>query len=307
MIINLKKLIFIGVCMIMCVSVIFLTTAVGTTERQVKLPILMYHNLSKNQKSLSKYTISPTEFENDMKYIQENGYTTVNLQELIAFTEGANLPEKPIIITFDDGYESVYEYAYPILKERNMHAVINILGKYTQIYSNSDDHNVNYAHITFAQIKEMTKSGLIEIGNHSYNHKTLTSLSKDSLKWELSETDRKIKAITGVSPVVMRPPGGSYKTDTVRKNTAYPIIMWSIDTRDWESRNSTSVANHIKSKAYDGAIILMHDLYDSTATATEIVVPWLINQGYQLVTVSEMMEARGVKMQNGVAYSSAKK
>ena len=207
--------------MIMCVSVIFLTTAVGTTERQVKLPILMYHNLSKNQKSLSKYTISPTEFENDMKYIQENGYTTVNLQELIAFTEGANLPEKPIIITFDDGYESVYEYAYPILKERNMHAVINILGKYTQIYSNSDDHNVNYAHITFAQIKEMTKSGLIEIGNHSYDlHKTQYRVGieriggesldeyKKMLTDDLTKTQNLLKENTGIVPIAFAYPFG---------------------------------------------------------------------------------------------------
>lgn len=221
MIINLKKLIFIGVCMIMCVSVIFLTTAVGTTERQVKLPILMYHNLSKNQKSLSKYTISPTEFENDMKYIQENGYTTVNLQELIAFTEGANLPEKPIIITFDDGYESVYEYAYPILRERNMHAVINILGKYTQIYSNSDDHNVNYAHITFGQIKEMVASGLIEIGNHSYDlHKTQhrvgieqiggesVSEYKKMLTEDLTKTQNLLKENAGITPIAFAYPFG---------------------------------------------------------------------------------------------------
>ena len=203
-------------------------------------------------------------------------------------------PNKPMIaLTFDDGpSNSATTRILNVLEKYDARATFFVVGSRVDSYK--------------SQIKRAYDLNC-EIGNHSYNHKTLTSLSKDSLKWELSETDRKIKAITGVSPVVMRPPGGSYKTDTVRKNTPYPIIMWSIDTRDWESRNSTSVANHIKSKAYDGAIILMHDLYDSTATATEIVVPWLINQGYQLVTVSEMMEARGVKMQNGVAYSSAKK
>ena len=82
--------------------------------------------------------------------------------------------------------------------------------------------------------------------------------------------------------------------------------MWSVDTRDWESRNATAVVNHIKATAYDGAIILMHDLYDSTASATETIVPWLIKNGYQIVTVTEMMDAKGVTMQNGKAYYSVK-
>ena len=202
-------------------------------------------------------------------------------------------PNKPMIaLTFDDGpSNSATTRILNVLEKHNARATFFVVGSRVDSYS--------------YQIKRAYNLKC-EIGNHSYGHKTLTSLSADGVKYELSATDTKIKAITGVSPVLMRPPGGSYKTDTVRNNTPYPIIMWSIDTRDWESRNATAVANHIKANAYDGAIILMHDLYDSTATATEIVVPWLISQGYQLVTVSEMMEAKGIKMQNGVAYFSAK-
>lgn len=202
-------------------------------------------------------------------------------------------PTKPMIaLTFDDGpSNSATTRILNVLEKHNARATFFVVGSRVDSYK--------------SQIKRAYDLKC-EIGNHTYNHKTLTKLSVDGVKSELSATDKKIKAITGVSPVLMRPPGGSYKTDTVRKNTPYPIIMWSVDTRDWESRNATAVVNHIKSHAYDGAIILMHDLYDSTAAATEIVVPWLISQGYQLVTVSEMMEVKGIKMQNGVAYSSAK-
>jgi peptidoglycan/xylan/chitin deacetylase (PgdA/CDA1 family) len=202
-------------------------------------------------------------------------------------------PNKPMIaLTFDDGpSSSATTRILNVLEANGARATFFVVGSRVDSYS--------------YQIKRAYDLKC-EIGNHSYGHSKLTSLSVDSLKWELSETDRRIQAITGVSPVLMRPPGGSYKTDTVRNNTPYPIIMWSIDTRDWESRNATAVVNHIKATAYDGAIILMHDLYDSTATATEMIVPWLISQGYQLVTVSEMMEAKGIKMQNGVAYSSAR-
>lgn len=202
-------------------------------------------------------------------------------------------PNKPMIaLTFDDGpSNSATTRILNVLEKYDARATFFVVGSRVDSYKNQIKraHNLN-----------------CEIGNHTYNHATLTKCSDSTIKSELTNTDAKVKAITGVSPVLMRPPGGSYKTDTVRKNTAYPIIMWSVDTRDWESRNATAVVNHIKANAYDGAIILMHDLYDSTASATEIVVPWLISQGYQLVTVSEMMDAKGIQMQNGVAYSSAK-
>lgn len=145
-----------------------------------------------------------------------------------------------------------------------------------------------------------------EIGNHTYNHATLTSLSGAGVKKELSDTDARVRAITGENPVIMRPPGGSYNNSTVKNNTAYPIIMWSVDTRDWENRNSSKIVANIKNNVRDGSIVLMHDLYDSTASATEIIVPWLIQNGYQLVTVTELMDAKGINMKDGVAYNSAK-
>ncbi len=145
-----------------------------------------------------------------------------------------------------------------------------------------------------------------EIGNHTYNHKTLTSLSASGVLSELSQTSSKIESITGEKPVIMRPPGGSFNNSTVKNNVGAPIIMWSVDTRDWESRNSSKIVSNIKNNVRDGSIVLMHDLYDSTASATETIVPWLIKNGYQIVTVTELMDAKGITMQNGAAYYSAK-
>ena len=81
-----------------------------------------------------------------------------------------------------------------------------------------------------------------------------------------------------------------------------PFIQWSVDTLDWKSRNASSVVSVIKNNVRDGSIILMHDLYASTASATETIVPWLISKGYQIVTVSEMMAVNGTKMQSGKVY-----
>lgn len=202
-------------------------------------------------------------------------------------------PNKPMVaLTYDDGpSNSATTRILNVLEKNNARATFFVVGSRVDTYK--------------SQIKRAYNMNC-EIANHTYNHKTLTTLSADGVKYELSATDKKIKAITGENPVLMRPPGGSYKNDTVRKNTAYPIIMWSVDTRDWESRNASKIVSNIKGNVRDGSIILMHDLYDSTASATETIVPWLISQGYQLVTVSEMMDAKGITMQNGVAYSSAK-
>ena len=92
----------------------------------------------------------------------------------------------------------------------------------------------------------------------------------------------------------------------MRDNAGYPLIKWAVDTRDWESRDKDQVLAHLKSETFDGAIVLMHDLYESTADAVEEILPWLYDQGYQVVSVSELMAARGVNMKKGEVYFSAK-
>ncbi len=139
-------------------------------ENKTELPIIMYHHISKDKSALGDYVISPEQFENDIKYIKELGYTSITPEELAEFADGkSELPKKPIMITFDDGYLSFYEYAYPILKKYNMKAVLSVIGKQADIYSQCDDCNVNYAHAKWNQIKEMSDSGLVEISNHSYD------------------------------------------------------------------------------------------------------------------------------------------
>lgn len=137
---------------------------------QVELPIVMYHHMLKEQSRLNKYTISPDEFRQDMQYIKENGYTPITLTALIASVQnGTELPAKPIIITFDDGYESFYTYAYPILQEYGYKAVFSVVGAYADQYSAQDDHHIRYSHCTWEQLKEMQDGGLVEVQNHSYN------------------------------------------------------------------------------------------------------------------------------------------
>lgn len=138
-------------------------------EERIRLPIIMYHSLLKEKSRSGKYTITPDTLKQDLEYIKSNGYTTINMEELINYVyNDGTLPEKPIIITFDDGYYNNFGYAIPILKELNMKAVISIVGEYTDTYSESGEANLNYGYIRWEDIKNAMKEGTIEFQNHTY-------------------------------------------------------------------------------------------------------------------------------------------
>lgn len=155
--------------------VFFLFCAVSYTKAQtgqnaVELPIIMYHNISNKSNKLGKYTVLDKQFEKDLLYIKENGFQTITMNELINFVElGKPLPEKPIIITFDDSYESFYAYAYPLLEKYNMTAVMSVIGIYADEYTQTEDHNLDYSHLNWTQIKELHDSEYVEIQNHTYD------------------------------------------------------------------------------------------------------------------------------------------
>ncbi len=153
-----------------------------------------------------------------------------------------------------------------------------------------------------AEVQRMAAEGH-EIGNHTYQHKYLQKLGAEQIRYQIDQGSAAIAAAGGVTPTLVRLPGGNVNS-TVRANVNYPMIQWSIDTRDWEHRNAQKTINEVLSKVRDGDIVLMHELYGATATATETIVPELVARGYQLVTVSEMAQAKGVQLEPGQLYYS---
>ena len=142
----------------------------STAAETAVLPVLMYHNITKNSARAGRYTVTEDEFITDLEYIRDKGYTAVTVSELEAFVNGnASLPEKPIMITFDDGFESFYVIAYPLLRQYGMKAVVSVIGSVTEKYSSIDDHNISYSNLTWQEIIEMRESGCVEFQNHSYN------------------------------------------------------------------------------------------------------------------------------------------
>lgn len=155
---------------ILPISIIPVSFNIIDNKSKKEIPILMYHSMLKSKQYIGQYVVSPEEFESDINYLEENGYTTILMKDLIDSVENkSQLPEKPIIITFDDGYYNNYYYAYKIAKEHNIKMVISIIVNQTDLYSESHDENPNYSHLTWDEINEMLNSGLVEIANHSYD------------------------------------------------------------------------------------------------------------------------------------------
>ena len=203
-----------------------------------------------------------------------------------------NAKTKMVALTFDDGpYSPVTNRILNSLSAVNGHATFFVVGNRLPTYPSC--------------VKRAESMGC-EIGNHTYDHKaTLTSMSASSVRSEISGCNNSINSLLGHNPKIMRPVGGAYNT-TVKQNVGMPMINWSLDTQDWKNRNTQSVANAILKNVKDGDIILCHDLYPTTAAAMEIVIPELVRRGYKLVTVSEMANARGVKLQNGNVYTAVR-
>ena len=214
-----------------CAFVYFLPIISKAEEQEgIKVPIIMYHQVTKKSSRRGKYSVMYEEFENDMKYIKEKGYTTIDMTDLINFVYGKKeLPEKPIMITLDDGFESVYAYVYPLLKELDMCAVASIVGEYTTFFTENPDHNITYSYLNWNEVEELTKTDVIEIQNHSYNlHKNSgnrrgiskkhdedvaaynTEVGADILKMQ-----NVMKEKTGYTPNTLTFPFGAYKKETI--------------------------------------------------------------------------------------------
>lgn len=155
----------------------------STPEDKIAVPIIMYHGLVKDKSVQNKFMIDPSLFESDLTYLKEKGYTTMFVSDLIkCVKKGKAIPKKPIILTFDDGYYNNYLYAFPALKKNNMKAVISIIGRYTDEYSENGVEQPNYSHVTWDQINEMIESGCVEIQNHTYDMHTYDAGRKGSLQ-----------------------------------------------------------------------------------------------------------------------------
>lgn len=174
------------------------TTAIPS-GRQV--PVLMYHAVSDQTWGLEGLFLSPSDMEAQLKYLTENGYDPIFFSDLPHLDQY----KKPVILTFDDGYNNNYTDLYPLLQKYNVKATIFVIpasvgGQYS---------------MTVAQIKEMADSGLVSIQSHTQDHKELASLSADQQKQQFAQSQLAIARMTGRIPSVLSYPSGSYDSNTL--------------------------------------------------------------------------------------------
>ena len=199
-------------------------------------------------------------------------------------------PSKPMVaLTFDDGPS---QYTWPIvtaLQEHNARATFFLVG---------DRVATHQAAIEFTQANHN------EIASHSFSHADLGKSTEEEILSQIQKTDKALQEQHQYTPTLFRVPYGERNATVLEilRQQGKPVIGWSVDPRDWESQDKDAIVSHVLSHVKDGDIVLMHDLYKPTADAVAELVPALQAKGYQLVTVSELLQYKGIDATPGTYY-----
>lgn len=193
-------------------------------------------------------------------------------------TKKVDPKSRVIALTFDDGpsVEST-NIILESLKKFNAHATFFVLGSRVESHPEI--------------VKKMTTLGN-EVGNHSWDHSQLTKLSPKKIAVQVNKTQQIIKDSSNYEPTLLRPPYGAFDHKVIASCNSMDIALWDIDPEDWKIRNKEEIIHKVMSKADDGKVILLHDIYQTSAEAAEEIIRLLSEQHYQLVTVSELKEVQ---------------
>lgn len=199
-------------------------------------------------------------------------------------------PERPLVaLTFDDGpHGECTNQILDILERYDAKATFFVVGSRVEGRENV--------------LKRMDKLGC-QVGNHTWSHKDLTKISKDEATREIEKTNDVVEAAIGKRTKLVRPPYGAQAR--LKEIVKYPMILWSVDTEDWKTKNPQATFEEAIKITKSGNILLFHDIYPTTVEAVEKIVPALIDKGYKLVTVSEMFEAMDKDLEAGQTYRLA--
>lgn len=188
--------------------------------------------------------------------------------------EEDNAEPKKIALTFDDGPHPYYtEQLLDGLKERDVKATFFVTGEHAELHPDI--------------IGRMSEEGHL-IGNHTYSHIQLSSRNRDEFKNQIIKTNEIINEITGKEVLYIRPPYGTWDKKFETELNMFPVL-WTLDPLDWSSSNASRITDKVVSKADENDIILMHDYYESTVTAALNIVDKLQKEGYEFVTVDEIL------------------
>ncbi|MDR1532791.1 MAG: polysaccharide deacetylase family protein [Clostridiales bacterium] len=199
-------------------------------------------------------------------------------------------PNRPAVaLTFDDGPSRFTPRILDLLEEYGGTATFCVIGNRVK---------------GFSDVVQRAVAQGSEVIGHSWDHKQLTNLSGESIESELVSTYDAILETAGTDLKLYRAPYGAINANVtaVSRKLGFSLVGWSVDTRDWKTRNADAVHKAIMSNKLDGQIILCHDVYESTVKAMERVIPELAAQGYQMMTVSKLLALSGAPLEAGTVY-----
>ena len=252
---------------------IYFAQTEGGKESGKIIPVLMYHNIAENYPAGGDgANITPKRFEEHMTEILLRGYTPIFVADYYNSVErGTELPDNPIIVTFDDGYLSNYEIAFPILKRLNIPATIFVVT--STVGATAESGVVSTPHFNWEQAREMQESGIIDIHSHSHSHKDMTSLSPAQLQEELRISRYLIEKNLKKNCYVFSYPFGKYN-DTTSKLARYAgyrmqiLVNYAESGQDWLANDTGAGIEHFTRLTVTGDQT-KDDLFEMINTAVE--------------------------------------
>ena len=260
-IITYKKLVIFSaiLCFVMIFSAIantFLPVISVLKTETSEVLILMYHQVSENSSLWGDYVIPTSLLKEDFEYLKNNNYTPIKIKDILDFTKGTKkLPEKAVVITFDDGQRSFLTKVVPLLEEYNYPAVVNIVGALTDLYTENGETNDKYAYLNWNDIKTLSQNPLVEIGHHSYNFHSLgyrrgmgkiygesNSAYSEIIKTDIEKLNEKLLSNIGERPYILAYPYG------IRNYTLLEIVKdenFSVTLGCRECINKISVGDEL--------------------------------------------------------------
>ncbi|MFJ7978152.1 polysaccharide deacetylase family protein [Peribacillus sp. NPDC096379] len=246
-------------------------------------PFLGSNGYSKTQSIAIKKAVFDSILKDSYKNTKTNKNKIEEAPPIHIVTElpkpsGIDPTKKVIALTFDDGpSKEPTTLILDALKDSDSHATFFVLGSRVQYYPEI--------------IQRMLEEGN-EVGNHSWDHPQLTRLTEEQVKHQVWDTQAIIKKVSGYEPIHIRPPYGAINDSVHQCLGEMGVSLWNIDPEDWKLRNKDQIVQSVLSKVADGKIILMHDIYATSAEAAVEIIKQLKAQDYQLVTISELEEVK---------------
>ena len=195
--------------------------------------------------------------------------------------------KKLIALTFDDGpSEATTPELLDLLHEKSATATFFMLGSRARSYPDI--------------VKRAEKEGHL-VASHTMYHQNFASISAGAIKDDIAEAKATFDDILDHYPALARPPYGN-TNNTVKDNIDAPIILWSVDTLDWKNKDVAAIDEVAHEQIHDGAIVLMHDIYQTSVEAVDQLIDEFRDEGYEFVTVTELAKLRGVTLRDGVVY-----